>query len=269
MQLTEYKNKELSCLPETDKNSYNSAIKVFNNWLDGRPVNEENIREFLNVYKENAKPSTYNHKVNSLKASLKLIGEMSGNDSTMWQMKIDRIFKRIKLVKLKSGNKKNLSTEEFQKLKKTSDPQTAIIIESLYEMACRISELCNIKLSDCKYIKDHYEIDIIGKGSKQHKVYLKTTTFKKINKLFQGRKYLFEYRVNQKPHRTTIYKKIHQAGFEIGVNISPHVLRHTFATLNLKRLGIHKVSKYLNHADIGITSKFYLHEEASADDILK
>jgi len=271
MNVIAYNQNNIELLPSTRIKSYDAAISVFNNWLDGRNVNEENIVEYLEFCRDNYKPRTFNHKLNALKKSLKIIGEQSGQDSTLWKMKIDEVFKRVKPVKVKDGisRERFLSKEQFDKLKKVSDPEVAIILECLYQTACRVSELCNIKLSNCT-IKDKYvEIEIIGKGNKQRIVFLKKSTFNKCLKTFQGQKYLFEYRVGKQADRTTIYKKIAKSGKLIGLKISPHVLRHTFATINLKRLGIHKVSKYLNHSDISITSKFYLHEEATADEILK
>lgn len=142
-----------------------------------------------------------------------------------------------------------------------------LIIELLYSTGIRVSELVNIKIDDISF--DEREIRVLGKGSKMRIVYfdevcqkyLKTylQNFDEINK--KNSPYLI---LNKNGEQITtrgiaiIIDKIVQKT-SIIKNISPHVLRHTFATHLLNNgCDLLTVQELLGHSSISTTG-IYTH----------
>jgi len=148
--------------------------------------------------------------------------------------------------------------------------RTFTILEILYSTGMRISELLNLPLSDFINIGDSLQIK--GKGdvfrivafNKEAKsaidLWLKHRCSLKKSK---DNKYMFPAQnSNRHISRQLIYKDLSYLSREIGINnkeISPHKIRHSFATHMLNRgADLRSLQKLLGHADIS-TTEIYTH----------
>ncbi len=265
--------KQVHSLPIPQNPNYKHDIATFNAWLnnEGRVISSEALEEFFShLQNEGLKPSTIKRYKSSIRRSMK---ELLGEHLTKLQNEsIDAFFRTIKITsdKDEKGITENeiLSSDELKALLNASGHKTSLIIQALFETACRVSELCSIRLSNCKRFKAGMEIRIIGKGNKSRNVYMSYDLYKAIRDTYEGRVYLFES--GRKPlSRITVHTLIKRAGLKIGrYDIHAHTLRHTFATINITKLGLPKVSKYLGHSSINVTTSFYLHGKASLNEVL-
>ena len=145
----------------------------------------------------------------------------------------------------------------------------ALILELLYSTGVRVSELVNICISDINFNKK--EIKIFGKGSKERIVLYGNTCSnlldeyinKSRNELYS--EYSNDYllltkkgrKINQREIRTIIDNIVKEAGLKI--HISPHVLRHTFATDLLNNgADLRSVQELLGHESLSTTT-IYTH----------
>ncbi len=260
-------------LPVPQNPNYKHDIVAFNAWLssESKAISSDVLEEFFtHLQNEGLKPSTIRRYKSSIRRSMK---ELLGEHLTKLQNEsIDAFFRTIKITsdKDEKGITENeiLSSDELKALLNASGQKTSLIIQALFETACRVSELCSIRLSNCKRFKNGMEIRIIGKGKKSRNVYLSYDLYKAIREIYNGRIYLFES--SRKPlSRITVHTLIKRAGLKIGrYDIHAHTLRHTFASININKLGLPKVSKYLGHSSINVTTSFYLHGKASLNEVL-
>ena len=260
-------------LPLTGSRSYDSALAKINAEADLSP--EGLKRYFQGLRDQGLAVATINHKIAAVKKSLKIMSERAGEDSWRMRYELDRIFEQNDLKRIKVETFINpddcLSRAELKTIINVADARTGLIIQALYYTAARISELVGIRfVNDCDIAGRGVAIQIIGKGRKMRTVFMPKKLFKEIAGEFGGSVYLFETRNGKALNRSNAWRLIARAGKLAGIKrLHPHTLRHTWATHNLKRLGIHKVSKYLGHADISTTSKFYIHVSATAEEILE
>lgn len=149
-----------------------------------------------------------------------------------------------------------------------SDQRDSLIIELLYATGVRVSELVNIKISDIN-MKD-MSIKVLGKGNKERIVLYNNHTSKALDiYLNDGYKYF-----NKKNSSYLILNKngnklsdryirviINNLAFKAGldVKISPHTIRHTFATDMLEEgSDLMTVKELLGHESLNTTS-IYTH----------
>ena len=139
-----------------------------------------------------------------------------------------------------------LSTAEVDLLEQAIDlskwegHRNRAIIEVLFSCGLRVSELTNLKLSNL-YVEEQY-IRVMGKGSKERLVPISPRALDELNYWFADRNvmkikpgeedYVFLNRRGQHLTRTMILIMIKRYAVEAGIKktISPHTLRHSFAT---------------------------------------
>lgn len=144
-------------------------------------------------------------------------------------------------------------------LKHVDDTLMNAIICMLYTTGLRVSELCALNITDIK--RD--EISIIGKGGKMRTVYLSEQCQKDLTLYLQERRddniALF---VNTRGNRMTpalLRRKFKKLSDEVGLDFSPHVLRHSFATTLLRNgADIRHIQQLLGHSKIS-TTEIYTH----------
>ena len=166
-----------------------------------------------------------------------------------------------------------LSTEEVDRLEANIDlskwegHRNRAIIEVLFSCGLRVSELVNLKLSDL-YLDDEF-IRVIGKGSKERLVP------RELGYWFDDRNhmdikpgeedYVFLNRRGAHLTRTMILIMIKRQAEEAGIHktISPHTLRHSFATALLEGgADLRVIQALLGHESIG-TTEIYTHIDTS------
>ena len=169
-----------------------------------------------------------------------------------------------------------LSVEEVDRiinsidLSKDHGERNRAIIECLYSCGLRVSELVSLKISNIEY--DDNIIKVIGKGNKQRIIPLSKTLKKYLQNYIQYIRskqkpnkenidIVFLNRRNKQMSRVMIFNIIKQQTNLAGIkkNVSPHTLRHSFAT-HLVEGGadLRVVQEMLGHANI-TTTEIYTH----------
>lgn len=147
--------------------------------------------------------------------------------------------------------------------------RNAAIIETLYSCGLRVSELCNLKFSDL-YFKEEF-MKVNGKGSKQRLVPMSRRAIKELENYFSIRDegsiksgfedYVFISRFGKNISRITVFHIIKELAASANINksISPHTLRHSFATHLLEGgANLRAIQEMLGHENIG-TTEIYTH----------
>lgn len=149
------------------------------------------------------------------------------------------------------------------------DYRNKAMFELLYATGLRISELCNLKVSDIDL--DNCFIRVFGKGKKERIVPITDLVIKYL-KIYLGEyrnvilknadsEYLFISNSLKNISRQAFFKIIKQECLRAGIkkNVSPHVLRHSFATHLLKHgADLRIIQELLGHEDIS-TTQIYAH----------
>ena len=172
-----------------------------------------------------------------------------------------------------------LSTAEVDLLEQAIDlakwegHRNRAIIEVLFSCGLRVSELTNLKLSNL-YVDEQY-IRVMGKGAKERLVPISPRALDELNYWFADRNemkikpgeedYVFLNRRGHHLTRTMILIMIKRYALEAGIKktISPHTLRHSFATSLLEGgADLRAIQAMLGHESIG-TTEIYTHIETS------
>lgn len=168
-----------------------------------------------------------------------------------------------------------LTTEEVDRLEQAIDlskwegQRNKAIIEVLFSCGLRVSELVNLKMS-ALYLDEQF-VRITGKGSKERLVPISENAIKQLKYWFIDRShmnikpgeedYVFLNRRGAHLTRTMILIMIKRLGAEAGIQktISPHTLRHSFATALLEGgADLRAIQSMLGHESIG-TTEIYTH----------
>lgn len=168
-----------------------------------------------------------------------------------------------------------LSVEEIDNLISSIDRSTregqrnCAILETLYSCGLRVSELCNLKISDL-YLNDGF-IKVEGKGSKQRLVPISPRAIEEIKNYFITRNeglikpgyedFLFISKFGKNISRIMVFHIIKELANKIGLkkSISPHTFRHSFATHLLEGgANLRAIQSMLGHESIG-TTEIYTH----------
>ena len=158
-------------------------------------------------------------------------------------------------------------------LSKWEGHRNRAIIEVLFSCGLRVSELVNLKLSNL-YIDEEY-VRVMGKGSKERLVPISKRAIQELMYWFDDRQhmvikpgeedYVFLNRRGAHLTRTMILIMIKQQALEAGIQktISPHTLRHSFATALLEGgADLRIIQALLGHESIG-TTEIYTHIDTS------
>lgn len=182
--------------------------------------------------------------------------------------------KNIAMPKLEADLPGYLTIDEVNKLleidlKKTNDYRNKAMLELDFATGLRVSELVNLKVSDINF-SDCY-LRVIGKGKKERIVPIDDTALKYVkiyieyyrNSLLKNKdsEYLFISSYGTKITRQAFFKLIKSECEKKGIKkeISPHTLRHTFASVLLKNgANIRVIQELLGHEDLK-TTQIYTH----------
>lgn len=254
-------------------NGYDYEITKFldylnDNHLDYKKINIDMIRNYLKYldslkYKKNS----ISKNLSSLRSYYKFLTEE--------KVVLNNPFKNISNPKKDKKLPDFLNYEEINKLFDSADTKTPLglrnrcILELLYDTGIRVSELVNLKINDIEF--DKKIINILGKGKKERIVYygdyLQEVLEKYIN---DSRKYLLNNKLSEYLILNNSGSKITTRGVEYIIDkmvneaaikhkISPHVLRHTFATHMLNGgADIKSIQQLLGHESLSTTG-IYTH----------
>lgn len=168
-----------------------------------------------------------------------------------------------------------LTTEEVDMMEQAVDlskwegQRNKAIIEVLFSCGLRVSELVGLHLSDL-YLDEHF-VRVTGKGRKERLVPISENAVRQLRLWFDDRcrmdikpgeeDYVFLNRRGAHLTRTMILIIVKRLGTEAGIKktISPHTLRHSFATALLEGgADLRAIQAMLGHESIG-TTEIYTH----------
>jgi integrase/recombinase XerD len=165
--------------------------------------------------------------------------------------------------------------EPRSSLNKPTMIRDCVMLELLYSSGLRVSELVSLKLDDI-----HLEagfLRVLGKGSKERIVPVNARAIEKLKAYIDKQRpeilkkkfssYLFITGRGRPMTRQRFWQTIKALGRRNGINISPHMLRHSFATHLLEGgADLRSVQKMLGHSDISTTQ---IYTKVTSDRIKK
>ena len=252
----------------TIKNYYNDLTE-FSLYIkkDLTRVKKEDIKSYLKyLFDKDNSNRTVSRKISTLKSFYKYLKE---NDVIKSSPALS--------IKYPKADKKLPNFVHYNELesminatkKDTFYERDDLIIELMYATGVRVSELVNIKLDDIDF--ETNSIRILGKGSYMRTVYFgeyaRDAIFKYMNglriKLLNGKEseYLFLNKNGNNITTRGIQKIIDKivSETEVKTKVSPHTLRHTFATHLLDNgCDLRSVQELLGHKNIN-TTEVYTH----------
>ena len=252
-------------LSQNTLDAYRRDLENFSDEMNIEDINSID-RLVINSYVRSLRekrfaPSSIIRKVASLRGFFKWTasaGILEKNPaSTLEQPKVPkRLPKVITLKEIEEMLHNNLSAVEH------------VIIELLYSCGLRVSELVNLKINDIDLASKY--VRCFGKGSKERIIPMGEIAKQAIKEYLPKRDLLIKkYNLNTKRllilengrliTRQDVYNFIHAQGKLINKNISPHTLRHSFATHLLENgADLRIVQELLGHSDVS-TTQLYTH----------
>lgn len=255
-------------LSENTIEAYRRDLSDFLRFCETRGIEDINAvrRTELNTYilklhDENFTAATVVRKIASLRGYFKWL---CANDI----IKTDPAL-TLEQPKLPKRLPKVMTVQEIEQiLNQKLDELHALIVELLYGCGLRVSELANINMNDID-VKSKY-LQCLGKGSKERIVPLGKKAVAALKKYLPVRDFNVKKNnvattkllVNENGRiltRQDIYEFIHAQGEKIHKHISPHTLRHSFATHLLENgADLRIVQELLGHSDVS-TTQLYTH----------
>ena len=247
-------------LSENTVNSYVSDLKKLSYYLQDTEITQQSIENyFKDVSEFNYSTSTKKRYYSTIKNFLNYLYEVENLVNikvTEFQLKSNR-----KLPEVLSVNEIEKMIN-FYKHDNYLNSRNLTVIDVLYSTGCRVSELCNISLSDIDLV-DSY-IKLKGKGSKERIVPIGTELkqnlliYLKIRETFIKSKgeALFLSKSKNELDRTAVFRIIKNTALKVSLDstIHPHTLRHSTATHMLEGgCDLRTVQEFLGHSSVSTT----------------
>ena len=248
--------------------SYKNDIKSFFLWLDENSFNPLNINAsdannyVSKLFGDGLKSSSVNRKISAIKSFYIFLQKK--------KIIMKSPIADIVMPKQEKYLPVSMSEEEVERLLNSPDLNIQIerrdkaMIEVLYATGIRISELTNLKLTDLDINRS--VLKVFGKGSKERLVPFGEKAAESLNLYLTDRKDLKSKEIFLSNRGTKISRsafwqriKIYTKRGNLKISISPHTLRHAFATHLLNRgADLRSVQILLGHSDLS-TTQIYTH----------
>lgn len=246
--------------------SYQLDLTDFFRYVESKKINyltitNHDVRGYLKYLDScNLKNSTISRRISTLRTFYNYLVDENIVENN--------VFHNVKNPKLEKKLPNYLNYNEMEELLESIDISTSeglkrrLLIEMFYSTGCRVSEMINVKISDIDFTNK--TIRIMGKGSKERIVYFGDYASKYLDNYLSKvkcDKYLF---TNKKGEKLTVNEveqivKDIMKHISIKTHVTPHTLRHTFATHLLNNgADIKTVQELLGHANLSTTG-IYTH----------
>lgn len=235
------------------------------NHLDFQNINKNNILDYINNLNKNLTPRSINHNISVIRSFYKFIIVLDEIDDPMQYIETPKLNKTLPKVLSYDELKELLDVDLIDKY----SYRNKAMLELMYATGLRVSELTNLKVNDIDF--DLCLVKTLGKGSKERiipigdyailflKKYIKEYRNQLLKKQYTD--YLFINNKGTKISRQAFYKIVEELAIKknIKTKISPHTLRHSFATHLLDRgADIVSIKELLGHSSLA-TTQIYTH----------
>ncbi len=255
-------------LAQNTLEAYNRDMIQFFDFIEAQNVSDINqikrihINLYLKFLKENnLAPTSLSRKIASLKGFFSWLNSMQklNYNPTL----------SIEQPKLSQKLPKVLSSEEVSTILKSKlSKRDKAIIEVIYAAGLRVSELCGLKMTNID-LNSRF-VRCVGKGSKERIIPIGNMAVKAVKSYLKERDYILKKNQIQTPFiflrengkqitRSDVYLIVKNLGKLINKEITPHILRHSFATHLLENgADLRVVQELLGHSDVS-TTQLYTH----------
>ncbi|MBN2694578.1 site-specific tyrosine recombinase XerD [bacterium] len=254
--------------------SYKNDVVIFSRFLEKEDkdfidVIKDDIEEFLEeLYEKEYNENSVAHIITSLKSLYKyLILERYTDSSPMINIHPPKLERKLPIY---------LTFKEIEALLEAPDQSTPegvrdyAMIELMYSSGLRVTELITLRMRQL-HLEQGY-VSILGKGSKERIVPFGSRGKKALESYFdearggfyddkKSEDYIFLSRLGTPFTRQGFWKSLKEYALKAGItkNISPHKLRHSFATHLLENgADLRMIQKMLGHSNIS-TTQIYTH----------
>lgn len=246
--------------------SYVSCFERFINYHKNKEIdslNEVDIRNYIQMLVQSKHSNSYiNQAINSIKFYYEVVLGMPNRfyaiERPRKEAKLPIVLSKIEVLKL---------------IESTNNIKHKCIVSLLYSAGLRRSELLSLKPKDID--SKRMVIKVLGsKGNKDRYTLLSHSILKDLRlyfKQYQPKDYLFEGVRGQKYNANSVYKIVSNAGAKAGlkVKVSPHVLRHSFATHLLESgTDLRYIQILLGH-NSSKTTEIYTHVATNTFNLIK
>jgi len=267
-------------LSQNTVKAYEVDLLAFMSWitdhtnLDIKNIKEDSINKYISyLFKTKLKSSSVNRKISSIKSFYLFLIKKS----IVATSPISEVISPKQEKYLPSS----MSEDEVDKLLNSPDSNIKIekrdkaMIEMLYATGMRISELVNLKITDVDM--QRCVVKVLGKGSKERLIPFGEEAYEALNNYLSDRdesssKEIFLSNRKTKISRVAFWHriKLYLVRENLKQTISPHTLRHAFATHLLNRgADLRSVQLLLGHSDLS-TTQIYTHiAKQRLSDVLK
>jgi integrase/recombinase XerD len=244
--------KRLSSSPGTIR-QYDQVLRSFVKFTGKQPeaVVRQDVIRYLNhlMFERNLSRATASNVLSVLKSFYRYMVENGHMPSSPTR--------GISSIKLDKKAPVYLTIPEMREMISTAiDPRDRIIVRMLYATGVRVSELLNISKRDIDF--DRFTIKVFGKGAKERIVLIPgdmADDLKQYCETLRNDEKLFD--LTPRTVQRDIKMLARRAG--ISKNVTPHKLRHSFATHMLQNGGnVVAIQKLLGHASLN-TTQIYTH----------
>lgn len=241
---------------------YIRDTKEFLKWLEAEGKHITEVDEFIlisykkHLMKLNQSILSKNRKLASLNSFCKFLYDDNVLDENI----------SIKLVKNRDrGEYKGLQSDDLHRLMElihqNANKQHICIIELLLSTGIRVSELCDLRLQDITLTEDKSRIHVVGKGSVNRTIPLNADAKKAIKEYieFRPKTNLDNLIIGQRGayRRNAINLILEKYGSKLGIKVTPHNLRHSFAyKLIMGGAPITMIQDLLGHSSILTTIRY-------------
>ena len=258
---------------------YSREIACFFSYLESHNLNyleidTRSIRDYLiaNAGERNLGPSTNSRVITVLRLFYDFLNKEGLRKDDPTEL-IGRVRKPRKLPVTVNAE----GVDEFLNAIDTSDAlgiRDRALFELIYSCGLRVSECCNIKMTD--YYNRERRVTVTGKGDKQRMVPVGDYAAEALDNYITGARndllgkkksrYMFISKQGRPITRQEVWVRLKYYAELCGLELKVHTLRHSFATQLLKNgADLRSVQEFLGHSDIR-TTEIYTH--VNTDDLL-